>query len=238
MAINSKATITIEDIAGQKALVIDDVFTNPELVRAYAMQLVDKGRAITNGQGYYVYPDNFDRQFPAYTQELAEIIRESIGESVCKTFGLDLSQLTLHPYKGPLFNCVNKLPRNAPHVDHGHISAFCYMTKPENCSGGTRVYRHIPSNTLNIVRDTQVSLQDMISKPLAQPLVESTEEWEMVHFFEMKYNRLVAMNSSLIHKIDLTGGKFTTDFEETRLGLNCFYHFRQADGSIAPRQLL
>ena len=238
MAINPNAIITVEDIEGQKALVIDEVFVNPESIRNYAKQLIDNGRAIANGQGYYVYPDNFDKDFPGYTSTLADLICEYIGESVCATFGLDFSKLSLHPYKGPLFNCVNKLPRNAPHVDHGHVSVFCYMTKPEYCSGGTRVYRHRPSNTLNIVRDTQVSLQDMMNVPLTAPLVESTEEWEMVHFFEMKFNRLVAMNSSLIHKIDLTGGKFTADFEETRLGLNCFYHFRQANGMLAPRKLV
>jgi hypothetical protein len=40
----------------------------------------------------------------------------------------------------------------------------------------------------------------MTETPLKKPLVESTDEWEMVHFFEMKYNRLIAFNSSLIHK--------------------------------------
>ena len=181
--------------------------------------------------GYQIFPDDIDQKLPNYEQELGFILHKIIGKSICDFFGIDGPKISLQAYKGPYFNCVGaESPDFAPHVDRGHISTFAYLSPPENCSGGTRIFRHIPTDTINIVSRNVTSLKDMLEKPLDKPLVESTEEWELIEFFEMKYNRLIAFNSSAIHKPDLTGGKFTLDFEHFPINAELFFPLSQCLG--------
>ena len=240
MVFNPNATITIEDVHGLKCLLIDDAFLNPDELRQYAKDSRQSGRIGKLRIGYEIHPTDIDRKLPNYKDELASTIHKHIGANICESFGIDESVVSLKAYKGPYFNCVGvkELPSFPPHVDYGHVSTFAYLNLPENCAGGTRLFRHIPTNQINVVQKDKSlpwdnSLQWMVNKPLDKPLVESTEEWELVKFFEMKYNRLIAFNSSAIHKIDLTGGKFTMDIDNIRLCINCFFQYFDADGKAA-----
>lgn len=234
---NPDATITIDDVHGLKCLLIDDVFSDPDGLRRCAKDSLQPENITNLRLGYEIHPPGIDDHLPNYSDELAGMIHQHIGANVCAFFGIDESAVSLQAYKGPYFNCVGvaQLPSFAPHVDAGHISTFAYLCLPENCAGGTRIFRHLPTDKIHIVNHQDNSLAGMIQVPLDSPLVESTEEWEVVEFFEMKYNRLIAFNSSAIHKIDLTGGNFSMEFEETRLTLNCFFHYLDGHGNPASR---
>ncbi len=232
--LNPNATITIDDVQGLKCLLIDNAFLNPDELRQYAKDSLQTERKVELKLGYEIHPADIDQRIPNYKDELASTIDKHIGASIREFFGVDDSVASLKAFKGPYFNCVGvkELPFFMPHVDTGQVSTFAYLNLPENCGGGTRLFRHIPTNSMNVVQGMN-SLRKMIQKPLDKPLVESTEEWELIKFFEMKYNRLIAFNSSTIHKIDLTGAKFTMDIDTTRLTLNCFFRYTDADGKPA-----
>ncbi|NOX08473.1 MAG: hypothetical protein GXP22_03105 [Gammaproteobacteria bacterium] len=219
-------------------MIIDDAFLDPDALREYAKSSLHSPRNIRNPIGYEIHPVDLNERLPDYAVELAGMIHKHIGENICNFFGLNPSEVKLEVFKGPYFNCVgvDKIPVFTPHVDIGHVSSFAYLVLPENCAGGTRIYRHIPSDKIYVLQENSHSLAGLMKKTLTEPLVESTEEWEMVQYFEMKYNRLIAFNSSSIHKIDLTGGRFTMQIEATRLCLNAFYRYVYPDGRLASRK--
>lgn len=238
MLFNPEAKISIKDVRGIKALVIDDAFAEPEIYRAHAKASMLPAQIRKIPIGYEIHAADFGNHFPGYAGELAALITEHIGQNVADFFGFNLPDVKLHAFRGPYYNCVgvSQLPAFGPHADHGHVSTFACLVLPENVAGGTRLYRHIPTDTINIVHSRNTLLHEMTQILLHEPLVESTEEWEMIHFFEQTYNRLIAFNSSTIHKIDLTGGQFNMNIDDTRLCMNCFFHFRNPDGSVPLRK--
>lgn len=238
MLFNPDAKISIEDVHGIKVMVMDDAFVEPEKFRAHAKASMQPAQIRKIPIGYEILAADFGFHFPGYADDLAALITEHIGQNVADFFGFNLPDVKLKAFRGPYYNCVGvaKLPYFPPHSDHGHVSTFACLVLPENVSGGTRLYRHIPTDTINIVHSRTTLLDEMTRIPLDEPLVESTEEWEMIGFYKLTYNRLIAFNSSTIHKIDLTGGRFNMNFDETRICVNCFFHFRNPDGSIPLRK--
>lgn len=238
LLLNPSARISVVDVRGYQCMVVDDAFVDPGSLREHAKTSMIPSQIRDIPIGYEIHPKDFDTRFPDFKTRIAELIQENIGDNVRESFGLDSGNVELRPFRGPYYNCVGvwELPIYAPHVDHGHISSFAYLNLPQQCAGGTRIYRHIPMDTMCIVQSDTTRLEKVERTKLSEPLVEGNDEWEMVHFFKMKYNRLIAFNSSIIHKIDITGGRFTMDINTTRLCINCFYEFYNTDGSAASRE--
>ena len=189
-------------IDGTKLIIIDEFLLEPEKLRQYAKDISTRVPRTAVGVGYELHPniEEFDLQFPAFQRELALFINNQLGDNVRTAFGLGHDHSNIGVWKGPLFNCVYKLPANTPHVDRGHVSSFIYLNPPEQCNGGTGIYRHKPSNRLRIVQNF-CSLEHISTIPLDRPLTHSTEEWELMHKVEMRFNRMVAFNASVIHKV-------------------------------------
>lgn len=57
----------------------------------------------------------------------------------------------------------------------------------------------------------------------------STNEWELLHKIDMRYNRLVMLNASVIHKIifEPEGHSYSEKIDETRLALNNFFVYSE-----------
>ena len=148
MELNSEAKITVDDVQGLKCLILDDAFLNPDELRQYSVDCFHPEKVTRNRLGYEIHPRDIDQKIPNFREHLAQIVHTHIGTNICGFFGIDVSQVSLRAYKGPYFACVgvDKLPANAPHVDAGHISTFCYLSLPEPTSlcyqgHGVGVYR-------------------------------------------------------------------------------------------------
>jgi len=236
LLLNPNAKIKIEDVCGVKFLIIDDFFIDPDAIRQYAKKSMVSGAVNKNIMGFEIHPHDIASKIPNYANELGCIIHKYIGDNVCDFFNIK-EKVSLSAFKGPYFNCIgiDELPVYTPHVDFGHVSSFTYLNPSDSCTGGTRIYRHIPTNKMNVVQRGSPSLEWMTQKKLDKPLVESTEEWELVKFLEMKYNRLVVFNSSLIHKVDLGNGGFDMTIDNVRLCLNCFFRYINEEGEMSTR---
>ena len=146
---NPDATNEILEFDGLKYLVMDDALQNPDSFRSYASELKRTIQSRNSPIGYKLYPDrkDFEQRYPGYTGELEEIIESQLGENLRNFYGID--QKTKMQLKGPLYNCVCQLPYFPPHVDSiGHVASFIYLMPDELCSGGTGIYRHIPTGKL------------------------------------------------------------------------------------------
>ena len=239
---NDAASVKTIDIDGLSILVVDNLLADPQALRKMALDTHAQSKGNKNllrvgerseikagGSVVEVYPNSekLEKKFPSLVANLAALIKEHIGAQVAAHYKLPESDAPLELQKGPYFNVVFSVPQNLPHVDAAHISSFVYLNSPSQCWGGTGIYRHLPTGAL-FTNQASTSLDWLAEKPLTKPLTNSTDEWALEYMIEMKFNRMVAFNGSLIHKIFWPEGPsaFKNNIKQSRLALNSFYWYR------------
>ena len=113
------------------------------------------------------------------------------------------------------------------HVDGSHWSGILYLTKPEDCRGGTEFFRHIPSNSDRAPFNDQEAMAKFGS-PSAKQWVDDTldrdssddSKWEMTLRIPMRYNRLILLRPWLWHT---AGESFGNSPETARLVYLMFF---------------
>ena len=101
------------------------------------------------------------------------------------------------------------------HVDGCSNAGIVYLTLPENCAGGTTIYRHKP---------TSDEIYDKANRHLYD--FNDADQWEVLSEIDMAYNRLVMYPGQLFHA--LTPIFFGDDISNARLTQNVFI-FREND---------
>ena len=104
------------------------------------------------------------------------------------------------------------------HVDGCSGAGIVYLSLPQNCAGGTTIYRH---------RETGDEIYNRANRHLYNFNDES--QWEILREVEMVYNRLVFYPGQLFHAI--TPIFFGDSIENARLTQNVFI-FRQNDRQL------
>ena len=106
------------------------------------------------------------------------------------------------------------------HVDTAHWSGILYLSRPEDCRGGTEFFRHIPTNTdRGPVNDAEArahgyaSAKQMISNILERDTADESK-WEMTMRVPMRFNRLVLLRPWLWHT---AGEAFGSSMQDGRL---------------------
>lgn len=248
MVINPNCKVEIVSVDHIDVLIIDDFLKDPKGMRKFAIDGANRAKPAKEdpqaalqfrkkGNAYEIWMalDIFDRKFPGLRFGIAEKIDTHIGPRIRQHFGLPEKNPGIIQARKPFFHAVHAPPRFLPHVDAGHISSFIYLNTPTQCKGGTGIYRHIPTNALHSDQ-SRTNLDWLANKPLDKPLTESTDEWKLEVMVEMKFNRLVAFNSSVIHKIywPEEDQPFKYDIREVRLALNNFFRYEEHDGQVKP----
>lgn len=91
------------------------------------------------------------------------------------------------------------------HIDSAHWSGILFMSKPEDCRGGTQFFRHIrtgtdqaPMTPEELARHGYATRDDMHRDIIER---DSTNDaaWEMTMEVPMRYNRLVLLRPWLWH---------------------------------------
>ena len=104
------------------------------------------------------------------------------------------------------------------HVDGCSYAGIIYLTKPEDCAGGTSIYRHKPSGD-EVYRKENRHLYDF----------QDPSQWEVIIDVEMVYNRLVIYPGQLFHAI--TPVFFGDNIANARLTQNIFV-YREQDKNL------
>lgn len=78
-----------------------------------------------------------------------------------------------------------------------------------NIHGGTQLVRSVPhqKETIDSVADKEMLFQNEQYIDKQHPWDYPSDQWERYHMMEMKYNRLVAYRSNLLHA-PYTNGEF------------------------------
>jgi hypothetical protein len=171
-------------------LVIDDFLDNAEALRAQALELE--------------YP-RLEGQFPG-RNSLQRINIDGLTEAVSRLIGERLvaapppqshakTRLTLATDKG----------RGKVHVDDSHWSGILYLSRPEDCSGGTEFFRH-KATGLDRFPFTREELDAHGFATTAEAhasLIErdGTDDraWDLQMNVPMRFNRLLLLRPWLFH---------------------------------------
>ena len=112
------------------------------------------------------------------------------------------------------------------HVDGAHWSGILYLSRPEDCRGGTEFFRHLPTNTDRApYNDAEAatlgfaSAKGMVDEILDRDSLDDTR-WEMTQRVPMRFNRLLLLRPWLWHT---AGENFGDTLENGRLVYLMFF---------------
>ena len=118
--------------------------------------------------------------------------------------------------------------RGRVHID-GPVewSGIFYLSRPEDCRGGTEFFRHLPTNTerapLNDaeLRAMGLSSYHAVQNELIARDSNDASKWEMTMRVPMRFNRLVLMRPWMWHS---AGEAFGSTLEDGRLVYLMFFN--------------
>ena len=171
-------------------LIVDDFLDDAETIRQHALKLD--------------YPPQ-EGEFPGRNslqrinlEGLTEVVSQLVGEPLVPS-GRPLShakcRLTMAADKG----------RGRVHIDQCHWSGILYLSRPEDCRGGTEFFRHKASGTDRFpltheeLRALGYSTFLEAQEKMIQREGTVEEAWEPTMTVPMRFNRLVLLRPWLWH---------------------------------------
>lgn len=112
------------------------------------------------------------------------------------------------------------------HIDRAYWSGILYLSRPEDCRGGTEFFRHRRTNTERAPLDMQElaamgfdSMEQMHREVIEKDSVDDSQ-WELTMTAPMRFNRLVLLRPWLWHT---AGPAFGDRMENGRLVYLMFF---------------
>ena len=112
------------------------------------------------------------------------------------------------------------------HVDPNPLSGILYLSRPEDCQGGTEFYRHLPTGTDHapFTREGLEALGYSSYRELSAGMLEGDgqdrSKWELTMTVPMRFNRLVLQQPQYWHT---AGPGFGDGLENGRLIFVMFF---------------
>ena len=191
--------------------VIDDFLRNADAVRAEALSL-----------DYRV-----EGRFPGYNS-VQRINIEGLDQVVSSLVREPVRALTTEG--GSHGSCRLALASDDEpgriHIDQSHWSGILYLSRPEDCQGGTEFYRHIRTGTDRVPMDEEglkaagySSYKELQHDILDKDALDRSK-WELTMSVPMRFNRLVLLQPHYWHT---SGPGFGDSVENGRLVYLMFF---------------
>ena len=191
--------------------VIDDFLRNADAVRGEALTL---NYAV---QGRFPGLNSTEKlRIEGLDQVVSNIVRETVRAPWTKDFSHASCRLALESDDQP----------GRIHIDQSHWSGILYLSKPEDCRGGTEFFRHIPTGTDRLPMDQQsleksgYSSYEELQKEVLDTDALDRSKWEMTMSVPMRFNRLVLLQPHYWHT---SGPGFGDSVENGRLVYLMFF---------------
>ncbi|GAA3914782.1 DUF6445 family protein [Luteimonas lutimaris] len=159
------------------------------------------------------------------SQERLEI--EGLSEAASRIVGEPLKPVSpLQSHAKFRITRAGDVGRARVHVDSAHWSGILYLSRPEDCQGGTEFFRHRETGTDRApFNDEELAAMGFSSREqMYHQLLErdGTDEskWEMTMRVPMRFNRLVMLRPWLWHT---AGPAFGDGLENGRLVYLMFF---------------
>jgi hypothetical protein len=199
--------------------IIDDFLRNAEEVRAQAISL----KYAVGGR----YPglNSVEKlRIDGLEQVISNIVREPVRAPWTNDFSHGSCRVAL---------AADDRPARI-HIDQSHWSGILYLSRPEDCRGGTEFFRHIRTNTDRLPMDPD-SLQkvgyssyDQLKEDILDRDALDRSKWEHTMTVPMRFNRLVLLQPHYWHT---AGPGFGDSLENGRLIYVMFFLRGQPSGA-------
>lgn len=191
--------------------IIDDFLSDPETVRAQALRLQ------YTRVGHYPGHDSIERlAIGGLDEAVSAIMRQRFR--ACST------QETAHSSCRLTLASDDKIP--GVHVDPSNLSGILYLSRPQDCRGGTEFFRHIRTNT-DRVPMTKAELSSLgyasyqeLHRDIVLKEGLDRSKWEQTMSVPMRFNRLVLLQPQYWHT---SGPGFGDNVENGRLVYLMFF---------------
>jgi hypothetical protein len=171
-------------------IVIDDFLNNAEAVRAEALQL-DYGPS-------GLFP-GVNSQRKTVIEGLDQVVSALVHEPLRGRWS---DQSSHGSYRLAL---ASDSDPGRIHIDISHWSGILYLSRPEDCRGGTEFYRHLPTGTDRVPTD-QAELNalgyasyDEMQRDILEKDALDRSKWELTMSIPMRFNRLVLLQPHYWH---------------------------------------
>jgi len=169
----------------QPFLIVDDFLPDPDSIRKTFTELEFYDMRGPDGEMY-------KRINVRNPQEFNSLLEKAVGKPVVQDYSL------------VRLNYVGEPPNNAIHSDGGYseYAAVLYMCKPEDCKGGTAMWRHKQTGYTALPTEQEVRkvgkkpsrVWEQISSSWNRP-----DAWEQIGLAEMKFNRIIIYPTKNFH---------------------------------------
>lgn len=191
-------------------IVVDDFLDNPHGLREAALRLT--------------YPPG-EHNFPG-RNSVERINLEGLSQQVSRLVGEPVQPMPPTEAHGKCrITLAHDVGKAKVHVDRAHWSGILYLSRPEDCRGGTEFFRHLPTNSDRApYNDAEARAMGYPSaKEMTAGILEGTtddSQWEMTMRLPMRFNRLVLLRPWLWHT---AGEAFGDTLENGRLVYLMFF---------------
>ena len=193
-------------------IVVDDFLDDPYVLRDAALRLT--------------YPET---KGPYPGRNSAQRINlDGLNSEVSRLVGEPLVPMTQGQAHGKCrIALASDIGTAKVHTDGSHWSGILYLSRPEDCRGGTEFFRHIPTDSERAPYSDKESLEKF-GAPSAKKWVDEILErdtsddskWEMTMRVPMRFNRLLLLRPWLWHT---AGESFGDRLENARLVYLMFF---------------
>lgn len=197
------------------SLIVVDDFFSPKDAAALRQRALD-----------LTYPEQ-DGAFPG-RNSLERVQIGGLAEAVSRLTGEPLTPITPPQSHGKFrITLAGDQGRAGVHIDRGaQWSGILYLSRPEDCKGGTEFYRHLDTDTERAPFSQEEieamgfsTAQEMHSRIIESDGQDPTK-WEMTMRVPMRFNRLVLLRPWLWHT---AGEAFGDSLESGRLVYLLFF---------------
>lgn len=192
-------------------IIVDDFLDNAQALREASLRLT-----YPQQEGMFPGRNSVERiNIEGLEQQISRLVGEPL-EAMPPPQSHAKSRITLAADKG----------KAKVHVDAAHWSGILYLSRPQDCQGGTEFFRHRATNTDRAPHDDREaaalgfpSAKGMVDEILKRDGTDDSK-WEMTQRVPMRFNRLLLLRPWLWHT---AGENFGDTLENGRLVYLMFF---------------
>jgi hypothetical protein len=192
-------------------IVIDDFLRDPHELRERALKL---NYAV---EGRYPGLNSIEKvKIPGLDDIVSKLVYEPVRAPWTKDFSHGSCRIALAKDDRP----------GRIHIDQSHWSGILYLSRPEDCRGGTEFYRHIPTGTdhlpltMESLNGAGYSSYEELRAQILEKDGLDRSKWELTMTVPMRFNRLVLLQPQYWHT---SGESFGDSLENGRLVYLMFF---------------
>lgn len=192
-------------------IIVDDFLDNAQALREASLRLTYPPQ-----EGMFPGRNSVERiNIEGLEQQISRLVGEPL-EAMPPPQSHAKSRITLAADRG----------KARVHVDPAHWSGILYLSRPQDCRGGTEFFRHRTTNTDRAPYNDQEaaalgfpSAKGMVDEILRRDGTDDSK-WEMTQRVPMRFNRLLLLRPWLWHT---AGENFGDTLENGRLVYLMFF---------------